>query len=138
MVKLFDLVELTNYIVTDESPFIKIDKALFKGIAECYDPCSIKYFYPKNIFKDEKVEYLIFCKDGYSIVSSKEGITNHFTTNARLISKQLTKPRTQYRNHILTLNYDNGETLKLESNVDSEPEWHTEYGKQLIEMYKYL
>ncbi|MEH7438175.1 DUF3908 family protein [Neobacillus drentensis] len=112
---------------------------VINNINEFYDEKDFKFFYPRNVFNDQETELLIFFKDGYvSIrpdIDQKWVYEHHY---GKVISKSLVASRYTADIHELTITFENGKKVVLDSRDDSNPDWLSDYSKVIRELFKLI
>ncbi|PEO97011.1 hypothetical protein CN554_14635 [Bacillus wiedmannii] len=113
--------------------FLKLQKEL----EELYDvEKDFVFFYPKNLFNKEKLEFIIFLEGGFLIIENANNGYRYEQFYCKLVSKSLVRSDHNNSDQQLKLVFDNGKELTLKSLADSNQNWIDEYASAIKELYK--
>ncbi|ACO25915.1 DUF3908 family protein [Bacillus cereus] len=112
---------------------------LQKELEELYDvEKDFVFFYPKNLFNNKELEFIIFLEDGFLIIENAKNGYRYEQFYCELVSKSLVRDDFNNSNQQLKLVFDNGKELMLNSLADSNQNWINEYASAIKELYKII
>ncbi|EJR06588.1 hypothetical protein II5_02411 [Bacillus cereus MSX-A1] len=131
-----EFVELNAEREFDEySQFLKL-KTELEGLYNVKE--DFVFFYPKNLFNQNKWEFIIFLKDGFlTIEESKNGFL-YEQFYCKLVSKSLSRHDHNKLDQHLKMVFDNGRELTLKSLADSNGDKVREYAEAIKNLYKLI
>jgi Protein of unknown function (DUF3908) len=111
--------------------------SLLEGLKELnYREEDIELFYSRNLHNDEETEFIIFLEDGFVIAKGIENACLYDHFNCKVKSKSISISKYSSEACLLSIKFDNGEMLSLNSLADSNSDWNHEYAVALKKLYK--
>ncbi|MGE7864547.1 DUF3908 family protein [Bacillus mobilis] len=96
------------------------------------------FFYPRNLWNKVETDFTFFLQDGYVTIQKVGENYQYKHYKCKLLSKELTKARYEYKDHTLKLKFDNGIELFFSSETDSNEAWTIHYSRSIIDLYKVI
>ena len=135
----FSFKVLSKFIEKGQTGNTKLHKSFLFHLNDLYDEDQFISVYPKNFSNDKLDELIVLLKDGYiKILKGDENQVIYTHNYSKVVKKDLITRRNRNERQILTLTYDNGETLEFNSEADSNYDLDEVYSIAIRELYKIM